>query len=82
MPAEMLDIRLQVDRTWKNISMEIDRGGPVVVPYDGPYYVKPGFYFQQRLETFGKRMTDDVLVDSIKVTETSNPQGGKTIVIG
>ena len=93
MPNEMLDIRLtvsnetqnislEVDRKWKEIGIEVDRGGATILPYEGPYYVKPTFYWQQRLSTFGKQMLDDVLVDSIKVTETHNPQGGKTIVIG
>lgn len=93
MPAEMLDIQIGIDRgtkdiqvsvarNWKNISMEIDKGGVEYPDYTGPYSVTPSFYYQQLLETYGKHMTADVLVDSIHVTETENPQGGRTIVIG
>lgn len=90
---EMLDIRIGVsrvtpeigiaiDRRWKDVSIGVDRGGPEYHDYTGPYHVAPTFYFQQLLETNGKHMTDNVLVDSIKVTESLNPQGGRTIVIG
>lgn len=93
MPTEALDIRLNVelsepdislgiDRTWKTIEIAVDKGGSYYPPYTGNYHVIPSFYWQQRLDTYGKAMLDDVLVDAIKVTETSNPQGGKTIVIG
>lgn len=93
MPNEVLDIRIGVsilqpdisigiDRTWKDIAMGVDRGGAVYPEYAGPYHVIPALYWQQRLETYGKSMADDVLVDAIKITETGNPQGGKTIVIG
>ena len=93
MPAEMLDVRIQVDRqpkdisigvdrTWKNVGLSVDKGGSYYPPYEGPYHVQPTFYWQQRLETYGKSMKEDVLVDSIKVVETVNPQGGKTVVIG
>lgn len=76
------DIGIGVDRHWKNVGIEVDRGGPVHVPYDGPYHVTPTLYWQQRLETYNKYMTEDVLVDSIRITESHNPQGGTTIVIG
>ena len=90
---EMLDIRIEVsrqtpdisigvDRTWKNVTLEVEKGGSYYPPYQGPYHITPTFYWQQRLETYGKSMTEDVLVDSIKITETSNPQGGKSVVIG
>jgi len=80
--AVIQEITLGVDRTWKDVSLEVNKGGKVYPPYGGPYNVTPTFYFQQRLETYGKSMTDDVIVDSIKVTESLNPQGGRTIVIG
>lgn len=93
MPHEALDIRLEVnlpvpdialavDRRWKNVEIGVDRGGAYHVPYEGEYHVTPKLYWQQRLETYNKYMSEDVLVDAIRVTETSNPQGGKTIVIG
>lgn len=76
------EIGIAVDRTWKEVGFEINKGGPEYPDYTGPYVVKSTFYFQQVLETYGRHMTDNVIVDSIKVVETSNPQGGKTIVIG
>ena len=82
MPNEALDIQLNVDRTWRDVTFEVDKGGSYYPPYEGPYFVKPTFFYQQALETYGKSMADNVIVDSIKVTETVNPQGGKTIVIG
>ena len=80
--AVIQEISLGVDRTWKEVSMEVNKGGNYYPPYEGPYHITPTFYWQQRLETYGKSMTEDVLVDSIKITETSNPQGGKSVVIG
>lgn len=93
MPSEMLDIQIgvnvpvpnlsiAVDRTWKNVSLAVEKGGSYYPPYTGNYHVIPALYWQQRLETYGKSMSDDVLVDAIPVTETHNPQGGRTIVIG
>lgn len=93
MPSEALDIRIGVtvpvpdisigvNRSWKTISMEVEKGGSYYPPYEGSYHIVPALYWQQRLETYGRSMTDDVLVDAIPFTETSNPQGGKTIVIG
>lgn len=80
--AVIHEISLGVDRTWKNVTLDVEKGGSYYPPYQGPYHITPTFYWQQRLETYGKSMTEDVLVDSIKITETSNPQGGKSVVIG
>ena len=76
------DISIGVDRTWKNVTLEVEKGGSYYPPYEGPYNVTPTFYWQQRLETYGKSMTEDVIVDSIRITDSLNPQGGRTIVIG
>lgn len=76
------DIGIQVDRRWKNVEFEVDRGGEVLTPYEGPYTVDASFYFDKVLGTYGKKMTDDVTVNRIPVVESSNPQGGKTILIG
>lgn len=76
------DISMEVDRQWKNIGIEVDRGGPVYLPYEGPYEADASFYYDKTLETFGKVMTDNVTVNRIPVVESSNPQGGKTILIG
>lgn len=93
MQGEMLDIQLNisrdtpdisigVDRTWRNVEFEVEKGGAYYPPYTGIYHVRPALYWQQRLETTGKSMSDDVLVDAIPLTQTTNPQGGTTIVIG
>lgn len=49
--------------------------------YDGEYEVTPNFE-TQILETAQKTMIDDVTVEPIPVSRTSNPEGGKTIYIG
>lgn len=50
-------------------------------PYDGPYIVIPKVE-GQTLETDGKTMQDDVTVTAIPYYQTSNPQGGYTVIIG
>lgn len=50
--------------------------------YNGPYNVRPILYNGQRLETKQKILTDDVTVEAIPVTTTTNPYGGQTVVIG
>ena len=57
---------------------------PTVVgvdPYMGDYAITPRM-FVQTLDTYGKQMTDDVTVNEIPVTRTSNPEGGQTVLIG
>lgn len=76
------DVGIAVNRRWKTVNIEVSKGGAYYPEYPGPYHVTPRFYIGYRLDTYGKSMTDDVVVDSIPVTETHNPQGGKTIVIG
>ena len=49
--------------------------------YDGEYTVTPRMY-AQTLDTDRKLMADDVTVYEIPVTQTSNPHGGQTVVIG
>jgi len=49
--------------------------------YAGPYEVTP-VWTEQRLETEGKQMTDDIKVNEIPIYKTSNPSGGDTIIIG
>ena len=93
MASEALDIRISVsretpnigmavERNWKTVSLGVDRGGNVYPPYEGPYEEDASFYYDKTLETYGRVMTDNFKVNKIPVIETSNPQGGKTIVIG
>ena len=56
-------------------------GGKKPPTYDGSYYVLPSFD-SQTLETNGLLMNDDVTVDAIYVSRTSNPSGGITVYIG
>ena len=49
--------------------------------YDGEYEVSPTFE-DQTLHTEHKYMTNDVIVDAIEVSRTTNPSGGKTVYIG
>ena len=55
---------------------------PVVPPYEGPYTVVSELYDAQTLATNGKRMTDNMTVEPIPVTWTTNLYGGQTVVIG
>lgn len=50
-------------------------------PYDGPYTVTPRIS-EQTLATAHKSMSDDVVVNGIPVTYTSNVYDGRTVVIG
>lgn len=55
------------------------------LPYDfyhGPYNVTPILYDGQELRTDQKIMTDNVTVEAIPITRTTNPYGGQTVVIG
>ncbi|MBO7449795.1 MAG: hypothetical protein J6U54_05440 [Clostridiales bacterium] len=49
--------------------------------YDGPYEVSPMFE-DQTLHTENKLMEDNVIVDAIEVSRTTNPSGGTTVYIG
>ena len=49
--------------------------------YTGDYTVTPTFA-DQSLETQGLYMLDDVTVEAIEVSRTTNPSGGTTVYIG
>ena len=51
------------------------------LPYSGKYNVIPDFEFQT-LETKNRRLKDDVTVEAIRVSRTTNPSGGTTVYIG
>lgn len=64
------------------INLTIEEGSGGVLPYyDGSYSVVPR-KTEQTLETKNKSMRDDVIIDPINYSETINPQGGNTVVIG
>lgn len=49
--------------------------------YEGEYTVDPMFH-EQTLETSGKTLLQNVIVNAIYLGETANPQGGNTVYIG
>lgn len=57
----------------------ISGGGTI---YEGPYEVSPIFDDPTDLPTEGKLMAQDVTVNPIGLSRTSNPSGGQTIFIG
>lgn len=74
-----LDVDLSIEG---NLELTIDEGGGSPLPYyDGSYEVTPR-KVGQILETKNKSMRDDVTIDPINYSETINPQGGNTVVIG
>lgn len=75
------EMTLAVNRTHRDITLEIEKGGFVPEEYEGPYSVVPKLT-EQVLATQGKLMTDDVEIAEITVWEVSNPQGGVTVTIG
>lgn len=79
---ETPEIGMNVDRRWKTVTFDVSKGGKYYPPYEGPYEQDASFYYDTILETYGKVMSDNVKVNKIPVVETSNPQGGKTIMIG
>lgn len=50
-------------------------------PYSGPYNVVPDFN-GTTLETKNKSLSDDISVEPIYVSRTTNPSGGTTVYIG
>lgn len=64
------------------IELEITEGGGGCLPfYEGPYTVEPR-KVEQTLETQNKSMTQNVVVEEIFYSETSNVGGGLTCYIG
>ncbi len=53
-----------------------------VQKYEGEYTVVPQLYDPTVLPTMHKKMMDDVIVTAIPITETTNPTGGLTVLIG
>lgn len=49
--------------------------------YQGTYTIDPKF-FTQTLETTDKIMDEDVVVNPIEISRTTNSSGGKTVYIG
>lgn len=65
-----------------SLDLIISEGSGGILPaYTGSYNVIPKVK-SQKLETKNKSMTNDINVEKIPYSEVSNPEGGKTIVIG
>ena len=71
-----------------NLSSVTEITGTIELPtlrpidkYTGPYEVTP-VWTEQRLETEGKQLTEDIKVFEIPIYKTSNPSGGDTVIIG
>lgn len=79
-----LDIELEIVNT---IELEVEletcyQSGSGGFPYyKGPYKTVPKV-IKQTLNTKNKSMSLDVTIESIPYSEVSNPEGGKTIIIG
>lgn len=58
------------------------RGGGGGEPYIGEYDITPKVSAPVVLQTEGKIMKKDVTVLKIPQFEVSNPEGGKTLIIG
>ena len=75
-------MEIAVSKRRKYMAMSVEKSITPIPIYEGPYEVTPRLYYGHTLETTGKQMTDDVDVKAIPVVETSNPYGGKTVLIG
>lgn len=82
--AMFVDIELEID-VLEEIEFELDdviiAAGEMLPYYLGPYTAIPKVK-EQKLYTKDKSMRNDVTVTEIPYSETTNPYGGKTIVIG
>ena len=76
-----MDIDIEIEES-PIINLTIEEGSGGTLPYyNGPYSAIPR-KVEQTLETKNKSMRDDVTIDPINYSETINPQGGNTVVIG
>ena len=82
--AESVPLLISVNAEQVNfeVGYDIRPGGGGEFPwYDGAYEVTPRLT-EQKLETYHRIMRDDVTVHEIPITSTSNPEGGRTVLIG
>lgn len=83
MNETIIPVRLETDEAL----LSLDFGAVNVLhegalpAYEGPYEVHPTWQ-NQTLATREKRMTDDLLIYDIPLSETSNDAGGLTLNIG
>lgn len=63
------------------VDVVLETGGDIPL-YQGPYEVEPKVEQGTVLQTKGKRMRENVVVDPIEITRVSNTAGGTTVYIG
>ena len=84
-PGYQIGDGLKLDEATNTLSVDMEVVAQEVIEklpaYDGELSVDPSFD-QQTLSTKGKLMSDDVIVNPIEVSRTSNDQGGTTVYIG
>lgn len=64
------------------IELTIEEGTGGTLPYYTDAYEVTPRKVEQVLGTKNKSMRDDVKVNPITYSETTNPEGGKTVIIG
>lgn len=76
------DMEIAVSKRRKYMVMSIEKSTTPLPDYEGPYEVESKLYYARTLETAGKRMAQDVVVNPIRIQSVSNPYGGRTVTIG
>lgn len=77
-------IELEVEVISPSIELEIEQGsggGGKLPYYTGPYTVIPKPYEDQTLETSQKSMSENMVIEKVPYSETTNPSGGTTVNI-
>ena len=80
--APEADILLVCDRPDDLVLEDSFAGSSDYVPYGGPYEIDPVFHSDTTLATRNKLLTRNLTVRQIKITESTNPSGGRTVLIG
>lgn len=80
-----MKLDLQFDQSENNLSLKFGEVQTITEyvggePYEGNYTVIPKVE-EQKMETKGKVMIDDVTVKSVPFFEVSNTSGGNTVYI-
>lgn len=78
----VLHIDVEIESNARVLDFSIEGNKDTRLPYyDGAVLVEPR-KVGQTLETANKSMSEDVVIKPIFYSETTNPSGGLTIVIG
>lgn len=74
-------IKLQSNRLIVHFKNPVIRDGTSLEPYIGDYTITPKIA-EQKIETNGLRMIDDITILEIPYYKTTNLSGGYTAIIG